>query len=83
MVVGEGPEYETVWAFSGHCGIFLDAIHAANMLYNNYGIDTISRGNINGWAMELYKRALITDADPEGVSLTLGNHKAIVDLHAE
>jgi len=80
-VVGEGPEYETVWAFGGQCGIFrLDAIQAANMLCNKYGIDTISTGNIIGWAMELYDRGIITDADTEGIPLTFGNHEAMVEF---
>lgn len=80
-VVGEGPEYETVWAFGGQCGVFrLDAIHAANTLCNKYGIDTISTGNIIGWAMELYERGILTDADTEGICLTFGNHEAMVDL---
>ena len=79
--VGEGPEYETVWAFGAQCGVFrLDAIHAANTLCNKYGLDTISTGNIIGWAMELYERGIITDADTEGVKLTFGNDEAMVEM---
>ncbi len=79
--VGEGPEYETVWSFGAHCGVFrLDAIHAANMLCNQYGLDTISVGNIIGWAMELYERGIITKEDTDGLELNFGNHEAMVEL---
>jgi aldehyde:ferredoxin oxidoreductase len=80
-VTGEGPEYETVWAFGGQCGIFrLDAIHAANTLCNKYGIDTISTGNIIGWAMELYERGIINKEETDGLDLKFGNHEAMVEL---
>ncbi len=79
--VGEGPEYETVWAFGAQCGVFrLDAIHAANTLCNKYGIDTISTGNIIGWAMELYERGIISKEDTDGLELKFGNHEAVVEL---
>jgi len=80
-VVGEGPEYETVWAFGSQCGVFrLDAIHAANMLCNKYGLDTISTGNLIGWAMELYERGILTKEDTDGLDLHFGNHEAMVEL---
>lgn len=80
-VVGEGPEYETVWAFGNQCGVFrLDAIHVANIICNRYGIDTISTGNIIGWAMELYERGIITDTDTDGLCLKFGNDEAMVEL---
>ena len=80
-VVGEGPEYETVWAFGSQCGVFrLDAIHAANTLCNRYGLDTISTGNIIGWAMELYERGILTKEDTDGLDLHFGNHEAMVEL---
>ena len=80
-VIGEGPEYETVWAFGSNCGVFrLDAIHAANTLCNKYGIDTISTGNIIGWAMELYERGILTKEDTDGLELKFGCHEAMVEL---
>ena len=54
--VGEGPEYETAWAFGADCGIDdLDAITKANFLCNEYGIDTISMGSTIACAMELFE----------------------------
>ena len=39
------PEYETVWAHGGNCGICdLDAIAMLDFLDDNYGVDTIEMG---------------------------------------
>lgn len=59
---GEGPEFETAWAFGAQCGIDdLDAITEANYLCNDMGLDTISMGNTIGCAMELAERGLISN----------------------
>jgi len=51
---GEGPEYETVWAFGAQLGVNdLKAITEANYTCNELGLDTISTGNTIGCAMEL------------------------------
>ncbi len=47
------PEYETVWAHGGNCGICdLDAIAKLDFLDDNYGLDTIEMGATIGVAME-------------------------------
>ncbi len=47
------PEYETVWAHGGNCGISdLDAIAMMDFLDDNYGLDTIEMGVTIGVAME-------------------------------
>ncbi len=47
------PEYETVWAHGGNCGICdLDAIARLDFLDDNYGLDTIEMGATIGVAME-------------------------------
>ncbi len=57
---GEGPEYETAWAFGAMCGIDdLEAIAEANYLCNELGLDTISAGVTIACAMELAQRGLI------------------------
>lgn len=57
---GEGPEYETAWAFGAQCGIDqLDAIAEANWLCNDLGMDTISAGSTIGCAMELAERGIV------------------------
>jgi len=62
---GEGPEFESAWAFGAQCGIDdLDTITEANYLCNDMGLDTISMGNTIGCAMELAEKGLIeTDLD--------------------
>lgn len=47
------PEYETVWAHGGDCGIDdLDTIAMLDFLDDNYGLDTIEMGVTIGVAME-------------------------------
>ncbi|MCF7936671.1 MAG: aldehyde ferredoxin oxidoreductase family protein [Synergistales bacterium] len=59
---GEGPEYETVWAYGAHCGVSdLNAITKANFLCNELGLDTITMGSTIGCAMELYEEGVIDD----------------------
>jgi aldehyde:ferredoxin oxidoreductase len=47
------PEYETVWAHGGNCGIDdLDAIALLDRLDDDFGLDTIEMGATIGVAME-------------------------------
>ncbi len=51
--VTKQPEYETVWAHGGNCGIDdLDAIAQMDRLDDDYGVDTIEMGATIGVAME-------------------------------
>ncbi len=60
---GEGPEYETAWAFGASCGVDdLEAIAEANYMCNDLGLDTISAGSTIACAMELTERGLL-DSD--------------------
>lgn len=62
-VEGEGPEYETTWAFGAACGINdLAAIIEANSIANDLGIDTISAGATLACAMELSEKGYL-DSD--------------------
>ena len=57
---GEGPEFESTWAFGAQCGVDdLDLITEANYLCNDLGLDTISMGNIIGCAMELSQKGFL------------------------
>ena len=59
---GEGPEFESAWAFGAQCGIDdLEVITEANYLCNDLGLDTISMGNTIGCAMELAEKELIEE----------------------
>ena len=51
--VTKQPEYETVWAHGGNCGIDdLDAIAQIDRLDDDYGVDTIEMGATVAIAME-------------------------------
>jgi aldehyde:ferredoxin oxidoreductase len=80
-VIGEGPEYETLWAYSADCGVDdLPAIIRANNLCNEYGLDTISAGSTIACAMELFEKGLIKpDQLDGGPPLTFGSSEAIVE----
>jgi len=59
-VEGEGPEFETTWAFGAQCGVDdLPAIIEANHLCNDLGLDTISVGSTIACAMELAEIGLL------------------------
>ena len=62
-VEGEGPEFESAWAFGAQCGIDdLAAIIEANSLCNDLGLDTISAGSTIACAMELSEKGYM-DSD--------------------
>jgi len=77
---GEGPEYETSWAFGAQCGVDdMEAIIKANNLCNQYGLDTISAGSTVGCAMELFEKGYLPEKDV-GMPIPFGNAEAIVKL---
>ncbi|OHD21201.1 MAG: hypothetical protein A2064_08570 [Spirochaetes bacterium GWB1_66_5] len=76
-----GPEYETIYAFGSDCGVSsLPAVIRADQLCTEYGMDTISAGNICAFAMELYERGILSDRDTDGLALRFGNHRAMIEL---
>lgn len=57
---GDGPEYETTWAFGADCGVSdLTAIIEASYVCNRLGLDTITMGATIACAMELTQEGLI------------------------
>ncbi len=77
----EGPEYETIWSFTGPIeSDSIEASVAADQLCDDLGMDTISAGNIIGFAYELYEKGLITGEDTGGLELTFGSHAPLVAL---
>ncbi len=63
---GEGPEYETGWAFGPMCGIDdLNAICDANFTCNDLGMDTISAGVTIACLMELFEKGFVPEEDLE------------------
>jgi aldehyde:ferredoxin oxidoreductase len=60
---GEGPEFESIWAFGAQCGVSdLEAIIEANHVCNDLGLDTISAGVTIACAMELSQKGYL-DSD--------------------
>jgi aldehyde:ferredoxin oxidoreductase len=47
---------------------------------SNMGLDSISTGNVCGWAMELFERGILTKKDSDGLELNFGNEEAAVAL---
>jgi aldehyde:ferredoxin oxidoreductase len=77
----EGPEYETIWAFTGT--IESDSIEAsirADELCDDYGLDTISTGSTIGFAYELFEKGLLKKSDLDGLELNYGNPGPMVAL---
>lgn len=77
---GEGPEYETGWAYGADCGVKdLFAIVKSNFICNEMGLDTISAGCTVATAMELYQKGYIPKEDLEdGPELNFGSSESIV-----
>jgi aldehyde:ferredoxin oxidoreductase len=74
-----GPEYETIGAFGSNCGIgSLEMVAKANELCNAYGLDTISTGNVIGFAMECFEAGLLTATMTNGLDLRFGNEAAVL-----
>ena len=81
VVTVDGPEYETIASIGSNCGIFdPDHIIEANFYCDNYGIDTISFGNVTGFLMECFEMDLINREITEGLQLNSGNKEAAMDL---
>lgn len=77
----EGPEYETLFSFGSNLGNSnLGSIIAANKLCLLYGLDTISTGNVMGFAMECFEKGLLTKEETDGIELRFGNHRALVQM---
>jgi aldehyde:ferredoxin oxidoreductase len=71
----EGPEYETIYAFGGLCLIdSLEEIAYLNDICDRQGIDTITAGNLCGFAIEASRRGKID------YQIDYGEVDAIADL---
>jgi aldehyde:ferredoxin oxidoreductase len=58
----EGPEYETIYAFGGLCMIdSIEEIAYLNDVCDRLGMDTISAGNLCGFAIEAARQGKIDD----------------------
>jgi aldehyde:ferredoxin oxidoreductase len=77
----EGPEYESIWAFTGPIeSNSIEASIAADQLCDDLGLDTISTGGSIGFAYELYEKGLLKKSDTDGLELIYGKHEPMVAL---
>jgi len=75
------PEYETIGAFGGQCGIGdFGAIIAANQICDEEGIDTMTAGTLIAFAIECYEKGLISKKETGGLDLRFGNSKVMVEM---
>jgi len=79
-VATHGPEYESVAAFGGICGISdPKVVIRANYLCNNLGLDTISTGATLSFVMECIGRGLISDRDVGLRDLSFGRNEPFLE----
>ena len=77
----EGPEYESLWAFSAPIdSTSIEATIRADQICDDLGIDTISASNAIGFAYELFERGIIDRKDTDGLELNYEDHQAMVAL---
>jgi len=77
----DGPEYETAAGFGSNLGIWNpEFIMEANWHCDNYGIDTITLSVTIAFLMECFQRGYLTREDTDGLDLTWGNEKAVLQF---
>jgi aldehyde:ferredoxin oxidoreductase len=75
------PEYETLAMLGSNClNNNLQAIIKLNDMCNRYGLDTISLGAVLAFVMECREKGLLSAADTDGIEMTWGNHRSMVDM---
>jgi len=77
----EGVEYETLALMGTNCAVEdYKAVAHANMLCDNYGLDTISTGNVIAFIMECYEKGIINKQDMDGLECHFGNPEVLIRL---
>ena len=77
----QGPQYETIGLLGTNCGISnAEIVARANYLCNEYGLDTISTGNVIAYAIEAFQKGVLTKEDADGMTLSFGNSEVILSL---
>jgi len=77
----EGPEYETIWGFTGPFLLAdIGLTVAGDHLCDELGLDTISVTGTMGFAYELYERGIINRQDTGGLELIYGQDEPILEM---
>jgi aldehyde:ferredoxin oxidoreductase len=78
---GDGPEYVTLGKFGPNIGVDrIESVIRLNNICNDLGFDTASTGSSIAWAMELFQRGMVTQAQAGGLDLAWGNAEAVEQL---
>ncbi|KUG03067.1 tungsten-containing aldehyde:ferredoxin oxidoreductase [hydrocarbon metagenome] len=72
-------EITPVMSFGATVGLDTEAIIKASEICQRYGVDMVSAGGVLGFAIELYKKGVITD-DDVGFELDFGDDEAAFKL---
>ena len=79
--VTEGPEYETAAMLGSNVGIDnFASVLRANHLCDDFGLDTISMGNLIAAIIEGYEKDLLTLDDLDGKPVKWGDDERIMEL---
>ncbi|MDQ7781041.1 MAG: aldehyde ferredoxin oxidoreductase family protein, partial [Planctomycetota bacterium] len=77
----EGPEYETSALIGGNFAIGnIHDLTYANYICDELGIDTISGGNVAGFAAECFEKGMITKEQTGGFEIKFGSIDSFVGL---
>ncbi|TRO54861.1 hypothetical protein E2P64_08240, partial [Candidatus Bathyarchaeota archaeon] len=77
----QGPQYESIGLLGTNCGISsIEAVARGNYLCNEFGMDTISTGNVIAYAIEAYQKGYLTKYDTDGMDLRFGDADNILSL---
>ncbi|HUK28759.1 MAG TPA: aldehyde ferredoxin oxidoreductase family protein [Candidatus Acidoferrales bacterium] len=75
------PEHENIFALGSNCGVSsFETVAHANLLCDQYGMDTISAGVVASFAMECFERGLIKEIDTNGMNLKFGSEDGLLWL---
>jgi len=76
-----GPEYETISAFGSGCGVSdMNAVVRGSGLCNEYGMDTISVGNVIQWTIDSVERGVLTKDEVDELELSWGNSDTVLEM---
>jgi aldehyde:ferredoxin oxidoreductase len=68
------PEFEPMLSLGSRCGLTdLDTLVYLDNLCSRLGMDSISAGGVLAFAMDLFDRGILTEADTGGLDLSWGN----------
>jgi len=77
----DSPDFDSTALFHANCMITdPDGVWVLSSFCDEYGLDTISLGNVLSWTMECYEKGIITKSDLDEIDLTWGNVPAMLNL---